>query len=76
MDLHGKNGSSVGAAGTTTDSAAVFHTVGAFEVARMPGSSGVGVTWIWLSNFVVITVVVGGVAQVTLLEDLMLAYGS
>jgi hypothetical protein len=76
VDLHGKNGSSVGAAGTTTDSAAVFHTVSAFEISRMPGSSSVGVTWIWLSNFVVVAVVVGGGAQVTFLEDLLLAHAS
>ena len=64
----GKNCGSIGAAGTATDGAALLSTIGALEIARVPGSTGVWMTWIWLSGIIVVAVVVGSSSQIALLR--------
>ena len=67
VDRESKCGSSVSAAGTTTDSAALIEASGTLEVARVPASAGDWVTRIWLSWVVIVAVIVGDGAQVAFL---------
>ncbi len=58
VDLGGKISGFVGAASASADSAALVHASGAFQIAGMPGSTGVWVARIWLVGGIVIGVTV------------------